>query len=88
MVKGASPDAEGPEAEFLGDVVGEMVKGGEEVWRLGRKVPWEVQCRYHEHGEGEGCAGVEIGEGERETEAEVVSPPGGRWTRSWTARGR
>lgn len=52
--RGACPDAEEPEAEFLWDVVVRMGEVGEQVFGAGGKaeMPWVDACVYHEHGDG------------------------------------
>lgn len=53
LKRGACPDAEEPEGEFLWDVVVRMGEVGREVFGAGKvEMPWVDACVYHEHGEG------------------------------------
>ena len=56
LKKGACPDAEEPEYEFLWDVVARMAEAGQSVFSAAAvdavEMPWSDACVYHEHGEG------------------------------------
>ncbi|KAH0170127.1 hypothetical protein KCU67_g2766, partial [Aureobasidium melanogenum] len=53
LKKGACPDAEEPEFEFLQDAMARMVDVGQQVFVAGGgEMPWVDACVYHEHGEG------------------------------------
>jgi len=56
LKKGACPDAEEPEYEFLWDVVARMAEVGQSVFSAAAvdavEMPWSDVCVYHEHGEG------------------------------------
>jgi hypothetical protein len=53
LKKGACPDAEEPEVEFLHDAMERMSEAGSSVFAVDAGVmPWSDVCVYHEHGEG------------------------------------
>lgn len=54
LKKGACPDAEEPEMQFLQDAIARMAEAGEKVFAAdtGAEMPWRDACVYHEHGEG------------------------------------
>lgn len=55
LKKGACPDAEEPEFEFLQDAMARMADAGQRVFAAdaaGGEMPWADACAYHEHGEG------------------------------------
>ncbi|KAG9638778.1 hypothetical protein KCU64_g13663, partial [Aureobasidium melanogenum] len=54
LKKGACPDVEEPELEFLQDAVARMVDAGRKVFAADTagEMPWVDACAYHEHGEG------------------------------------
>ncbi|KAG9678411.1 hypothetical protein KCU99_g1303, partial [Aureobasidium melanogenum] len=53
LKKGACPDAEEPESEFLQDAMARMVDVGQQVFAAGGgEMPWVDACVYHEHAEG------------------------------------
>ncbi|KAH0368822.1 hypothetical protein KCU65_g3690, partial [Aureobasidium melanogenum] len=54
LKKGACPDAEEPEFEFLQDAMARMADAGQKVFAADKadEMPWVDACVYHEHGEG------------------------------------
>ncbi|KAG9848588.1 hypothetical protein KCU98_g13681, partial [Aureobasidium melanogenum] len=54
LKKGACPDAEEPEFEFLQDAMARMADAGQRVFAADAagEMPWADACAYHEHGEG------------------------------------
>ncbi|KEQ58550.1 uncharacterized protein M437DRAFT_59014 [Aureobasidium melanogenum CBS 110374] len=52
LKRGACPDAEEPEEQFLWDVVVRMGEVGQQVFGEKADMPWVDACVYHEHGEG------------------------------------
>lgn len=55
LKKGACPDADEPEFEFLQDAMARMADAGQQVFAAGAaagEMPWADACAYHEHGEG------------------------------------
>ncbi|TIA19722.1 hypothetical protein D6C81_04587 [Aureobasidium pullulans] len=60
LKKGACPDADEPEGEFLQDAMARMVDAGHSVFTTAAQMPWANPCDYHEHGE-EVCHLVEDG---------------------------
>lgn len=52
LKKGACPDADEPEFEFLQDAMARMADAGQQVFAAaGDEMPWADACVYHEHGE-------------------------------------
>ncbi|THY74991.1 hypothetical protein D6C95_10055 [Aureobasidium pullulans] len=60
LKKGACPDADEPEGDFLQDAMARMVDAGHSVFTTAAQMPWTKPCDYHEHGE-EACHLVEDG---------------------------
>ncbi|KAI5235939.1 hypothetical protein E4T43_08916 [Aureobasidium subglaciale] len=54
LKKGAGPDAEDPEAEFLQDAMSKMADAAEWGTVSHQHMPWDNACHYHEHGD-EAC---------------------------------
>ncbi|KAI5264101.1 hypothetical protein E4T47_08837 [Aureobasidium subglaciale] len=54
LKKGAGPDAEDPEAEFLQDAMSKMADAVEWGTVSHQHMPWDNACHYHEHGD-EAC---------------------------------
>jgi len=54
LKKGACPDAEEPEMQFVQDAIARMADAGQKVFAVdaGAEMPWSDACAYHEHGEG------------------------------------
>lgn len=54
LKKGACPDAEEPEMQFMQDVMSRMADVGRQVFAgdANAEMPWSDACVYHEHGEG------------------------------------
>jgi hypothetical protein len=53
LKKGACPDAEEPEFEFLQDAMARMADAGQKIFAAdAAEMPWSDACTYHEHGEG------------------------------------
>lgn len=53
LKKGACPDAEEPEMQFMQDVLARMAEVGHKVFAVDTaEMPWSDACVYHEHGEG------------------------------------
>jgi hypothetical protein len=53
LKKGACPDAEEPEFEFLQDAMARMADAGQTIFATdAAEMPWSDACVYHEHGEG------------------------------------
>jgi hypothetical protein len=53
LKKGACPDAEEPEFEFLQDAMARMADAGQRIFTADAAgMPWSDACVYHEHGEG------------------------------------
>ncbi|KAK6005359.1 hypothetical protein QM012_008138 [Aureobasidium pullulans] len=53
LKRGACPDAEEPEFEFLQDALARMADVGQQVFAAAvGEMPWADACAYHEHGEG------------------------------------
>ncbi|THW61915.1 hypothetical protein D6D20_04713 [Aureobasidium pullulans] len=51
LKKGACPDADEPEGEFLQDAMARMVDAGHSVFTTAAQMPWANPCDYHEHGD-------------------------------------
>ncbi|THX41278.1 hypothetical protein D6D10_02855 [Aureobasidium pullulans] len=51
LKKGACPDADEPEGDFLQDAMARMVDAGHSVFTTAAQMPWTNPCDYHEHGD-------------------------------------
>ncbi|THX18701.1 hypothetical protein D6D17_01969 [Aureobasidium pullulans] len=51
LKKGACPDADEPEGDFLQDAMARMVDAGHSVFTTAAQMPWANPCDYHEHGD-------------------------------------
>ncbi|KAG9639817.1 hypothetical protein KCU95_g18117, partial [Aureobasidium melanogenum] len=84
LKKGACPNAEEPEFEFLQDAMARMADAGQRVFAAdaaGGEMPWADACAYHEHGEG-ACHLAE--DGDALPKSPQTAPPLRRSARSVT----